>query len=171
MWEWVVLRPENGTFDTKNYADNYARQKWFYQAQVESPAMFSRSPGAGSLYWLGLRDKSGAYLDGGKPYKLSVPQPVPAKLFWSVTIYDTETRSEILTDQTYAALCSQFELKDAVKTGATELHFGPTAPTGKEQQWIKTIPGKGWFAYFRIYGPEPQAFDGSWRPGDFEDFR
>ena len=37
-----------------------------------------------------------------------------------------------------------------------------------EQCWIETIPGKGWFVYFRIYGPEPAAFDGSWRPGDFE---
>ena len=35
-------------------------------------------------------------------------------------------------------------------------------------QWIKTIPGKGWFVYLRIYGPESAGFDGSWRPGDFE---
>ena len=31
-----------------------------------------------------------------------------------------------------------------------------------------TIPGKGWFVYFRIYGPETPAFDGSWKPRDFE---
>jgi hypothetical protein len=52
-WEWAVLRPENGTFDTPDYADVYARQKWFYQAQIESPAMFARAPGAGSLAILG----------------------------------------------------------------------------------------------------------------------
>jgi len=28
--------------------------------------------------------------------------------------------------------------------------------------------GKGWFVYFRIYGPEGPAFDGSWKPGEFE---
>ena len=56
QWEWAVLRPENGTFDTPDYADVYARQKWFYQAQIESPAMFARAPGAGSLYWLNTRD-------------------------------------------------------------------------------------------------------------------
>jgi hypothetical protein len=33
---------------------------------------------------------------------------------------------------------------------------------------IKTEPGKGWFVYFRIYGPEKAAFDKSWKPGDFE---
>ena len=167
-WEWAVLRPENGTFDTENYSDNYARQKWFYQAQVESPAMFSRAPGAGSLYWLGRRDQGGAYLDGGKSYKLVVPQPVPAKLFWSVTVYDAVTRSEIATDQNYAALRSMFELKGLAGQPAAELYFGPTAPAGKEGQWIKTIPGKGWFVYFRIYGPEGSAFDGTWKPGNFE---
>jgi hypothetical protein len=40
--------------------------------------MFSRSPGADSLYWLGVRDKDDTWLDGGKTYKLTLPQPVPA---------------------------------------------------------------------------------------------
>jgi len=168
QWEWAVLRPENGTFDAEHYADNYAREKWFYQAQVESPAMFTRAPGAGSLYWLGLRDNTGAYLDGGKTYKLRVPQPVPAKLFWSVTVYDAGTRSEIATAQNKAALRSQFELKDKAAEPVAELYFGPVPPRGKENQWIETIPGNGWFVYFRIYGPEAPAFDGSWKPGDFE---
>lgn len=167
QWEWAVLRYANGTFDTENYTDLYAREKWFYQAQIESPAMFNRSPGAGSLYWLGLKDNTGTYLDGGKTYKLLVPLPVPGKLFWSVTVYDNETRSEIATPQNKAALRSMFELKD--KSGASiELYFGPKAPAGKEDVWIQTLPDKGWFTYFRIYGPEGPAFDGSWKPGDFE---
>jgi hypothetical protein len=40
--------------------DLTAREKCFFQAQVESPAMFRRTAGAGSLYWLGTRDASGA---------------------------------------------------------------------------------------------------------------
>lgn len=167
-WEWAGLRPENGVFDVPNYTDTYAREKWFFQAIAASPAMFRRDPKAGSLYWLGTRDASGAYLDGAKTYKLAVPQPVPARLFWSVTIYDTETRSQIATDQSRAALRTLFELKDVPKTGVTELYFGPEAPAGREGRWIKTIPGKGWFTYFRIYGPESPAFDGGWKPGDFE---
>ena len=169
-WEWATLRPENGTFDMPTYKDLDARAKWFYQAQVESPAMFRRSAGAGSLYWLGTRDAGGAYLDGGKNYKLSVPLPAPAKLFWSVTVYDAETRSEIATDQGHAALRSLFELKN-VKGATADLYFGPNAPAGKESQWIKTTPGNGWFTYFRIYGPEAAAFNGSWKPGDFEEVK
>jgi hypothetical protein len=51
------------------------------------------------------------------------------------------------------------------------LFFGPTAPAGSEGRWIKTAPGRGWFAYFRIYGPEGPAFDGTWKPGDFEEVK
>lgn len=136
--------------------------------------MFRRKIGFGSLYWLGLRDKAGAYLDGGKTYKLTVPQPVPAGLFWSVTVYNATTRSEIQTDQDRAALRSLIELTpEKVGKGAKEvdLYFGPKAPDGKEERWIKTTTGKGWFTYFRIYGPEKAAFDGSWRPGDFEEVK
>jgi hypothetical protein len=167
QWEWATLRPENGTFDAKGYVDLEARAKWFYQAQVESPAMFRRTAGAGSLYWLGTRDRDGAFLDGGKHYRLRVPQPVPAGLFWSVTVYDTQTRSEIDSGQGHAALRSMFELKD-LKSDEIELRFGPTAPDGDQSAWIRTIAGRGWFVYFRIYGPREAAFDGTWKPNDFE---
>jgi hypothetical protein len=167
-WEWATLRPENGFFDAPTYVDLDAREKWFFQATFESPAMFRRKAGGGSLYWFGGRDKTGAYLDGGQTYKLTVPQPVPAKLFWSVTVYDPDTRSEIVTDQAKAALRSLFEVKDKAAESSVDLYFGPNVPAAKEGQWIKTIPGKGWFVYLRLYGPEDPAFDGSWKPGDFE---
>ncbi len=171
QWEWVGLRPENGDFETPTYLDLDAREVWFYQAIGASPAMFRRQAGQGSLYWLGLKDKDGKYVDGAKTYKLTIPQPVPAGLFWSVTVYDANTRSQVQTDQGYAALRSMFELKDVDKTQPVDLYFGPTAPEGKEKQWIKTIPGKGWFVYMRIYGPQEAAFNGPWKPGDFEEVK
>jgi hypothetical protein len=170
-WEWAGLVPGSAQFETPAGMDLEARDRWFAQAIVTSPAMFKRTPGAGSLYWLAARDGTGAWLDGGKTYRLSIPQPVPDKLFWSVTAYDAQTRSEVQTDQDKAALRSLFELKDVSTTEPTELYFGPEAPAGKESQWIKTVPGRGWFAYIRIYGPEQAAFDGSWKPGDFEEVK
>lgn len=92
---------------------------------------------------------------------------MPGKLFWSVTVYDPDTRSEIQTAQNRAALRSLFELKDAGGS-SVDLFFGPTAPTGHEARWIQTLPDNGWFTYFRIYGPEGPASDGTWKPGDFE---
>jgi hypothetical protein len=65
-------------------------------------------------------------------------------------------------------LRSLFELKNVGATGTVDLYFGPTAPAGHEDRWIKTTPGKGWFTYFRIYGPEAAAFDKTWKPGDFQ---
>jgi hypothetical protein len=169
-WEWVGLRPENGSFERPGSLDVEARDRWFAQAIVASPAMFRRAVGQGSLYWLACRDASGAYLDGGRDYKLTVPLPVPASLFWSVTCYDAQTRSEVAADQAKAALRSLFE--DLAPDGAdsVDLYFGPTEPAepdGAADRWIQTVPGRGWFCYFRIYGPEAPAFDGSWQPGDF----
>jgi hypothetical protein len=86
QWQWAALRFENGDFYAADRLDVDAREKWFFQAIGASPAMFRRAAGAGSLYWLGLRDADGTYLDGARTYKLSVPQPVPASLFWSITV-------------------------------------------------------------------------------------
>ncbi|MBF4516898.1 DUF1254 domain-containing protein [Flavobacterium sp. ANB] len=169
QWEWVALRFEDGDFNTPNYVDLDGRETWFYQAIGASPSMFRRKEGGGSLYWLGLKDNTGKYVDGGKTYKLTIPTPVPAKLFWSLTIYDAYTRSQVNTDQNKAALRSLFELKDKIGGKSVDLYFGPKAPQGKEGQWIKTIPGRGWFAYFRIYGPQTAAFNGSWKPEDFQE--
>jgi hypothetical protein len=170
QWEWAVLRPENGTFDTDAYVDLEAREKWFYQAQIESPAMFARAPGAGSLYWFSAHDSTGAYLDGGRSYRLAVPLPVPDKLFWSITVYDAETRTEIVTDQHQAALRSLIELTPEALADAShvELNFGPQQPPNTDGRWIQTSPGRGWFVYFRIYGPDSPAFDGTWQLPDFD---
>ncbi len=167
-WEWASLVPQSADFETPVALDLEARERWFAQAIIASPAMFRRVEGTGSLYWLGLRDRSGFYLNGGKRYSLTVPLPVPGKLFWSITVYDAETRSQIQTEQDKAALRSLFELKNLDGSTAV-LHFGPTRPEDSDTSaWIQTLPNQGWFAYIRIYGPEQPAFDGTWRPGDFE---
>ncbi len=166
-WEWVGLRPENGTFERSGSLDVEARDRWFAQAIVASPAMFRRAVGQGSLYWLASRSASGGYLDGSRSYRLTVPLPVPASLFWSVTCYDAQTRSEVVTGQGRAALRSLFEDLTGDGAGSVDLYFGPGQPDGAKGRWIQTPPGRGWFAYFRIYGPQQPAFDGSWRPGDF----
>jgi hypothetical protein len=165
-WEWAGLRPENGSFERDGSLDVEARDRWFAQAIVASPAMFRRAVGQGSLYWLAHRDASGAYLDGGRSYRLTVPLPVPAALFWSVTCYDAQTRSEVVADQGQAALRSLFEDLAADGAAQVDLHFGPEQPAGAAGRWIQTVPGRGWFCYFRIYGPGQAAFDGSWRPSD-----
>lgn len=158
-WEWAALRYENGDFEADGYLGTQA-----------SPAMFRRMVGAGSLYWLGLRDCAGNYLDGGRAYTLTVPQPVPGRLFWSITVYEAQPRGQLQAGQNPAALRSLFELKDADPRSPVTLYFGPDPPpaAGAAARWVKTVPGTGWFAYFRIYAPAEPAFDGSWQLPDFE---
>jgi hypothetical protein len=139
QWQWAALRFEDGDFYAADHLDVDAREKWFFQAIGASPAMFRRA-GAGSLYWLGLRDADGAYLDGARTYRLAVPQPVPGKLFWSITVYDGLTRSQIRTDQNQAALRSLFELADTGPDATAELWFGPVAPRERSAAGSRPFP-------------------------------
>lgn len=170
-WELIIVRsttPEHGGFGAPSFIDLDARGYYSFQAWATSPAMGMKTVDVGSMYLGAFRDSTGAFLDGGKTYKLTVPQPVPADLFWSMTLYDVDTRSQIATDQNKAALSSLYQNFQSNPDHSTDLYFGPTAPVGKEAQWIKTIPGKGWFNYFRIYGAQASAFDGTWRLPDIE---
>ena len=42
---------------------------------------------------------------------------------------------------------------------SVDVYFGPTAPKGKEDNWIQTIPGKDWNTLLRLYGPLEPLFD------------
>ena len=37
--------------------------------------------------------------------------------------------------------------------GSVDIYFGPKAPKGQENNWVQTVPGKGWSTIFRLYGP------------------
>ena len=102
-----------------------------------------------------------------RSYRLSVPLPVPGKLFWSVTAYDARTRSQVQADQGKAVLSSLFDFGDLADASSVDLSFGPRGRKNSNGRWIQTLPDGGWFVYFRIYGPEEPAFDGSWRLPDF----
>ncbi len=54
-------------------------------------------PGIGSNYAGNVRDSDGNLLYGDKNYKVTLPKDVPAKDFWSLVAYNTQTRSELQT--------------------------------------------------------------------------
>ena len=60
--------------------------------------------GVGSQYAIATLDADGNYLDGANNYKLHLPPNVPAKNFWSVLVYDPQTRSMLQTDQQFPGL-------------------------------------------------------------------
>jgi hypothetical protein len=144
------------------------RAAWFYEAVAISKGMLTETPGVGQRYIAAYKDGDGAWLTGGNTYRLHVPANPPAKQFWSVTAYDEDTRQMVINDQGRPDLSSRKE--DLVKNGdgSVDVYFGPEAPEGKEANWVQTVPGEGWFAYFRFYGPTEPFFDKSWALPDFE---
>ena len=145
-----------------------ARVHYYYMATVNTPAMTWELIGKGSQYAWGYLDASGDYLDGGKTYKLNLPKDVPAKQFWSVVIYDPQTRSELQTGQPFPSKNNNRDELISNKDGSVDLYFGPEAPAGKEANWIQTVPGKGWFSLLRLYSPTEPWFDKTWQPGEIE---
>ncbi len=145
-----------------------ARSYFFYMATVNTPAMVKKFIGKGSQYAMVDKDKDGNFLYGDKNYKLTIPPNVPARDFWSVVVYDPQTRSELQTTQRFPSKNNKKAGIVENKDGSVDLYFGPKAPAGKEGNWIQTIPGKGWFAILRLYGPLEPWFDKKWRPGEIE---
>ncbi len=144
------------------------RTNVFYIATVNTPAMVGKIVGKGSQYAVGYNDSTGAVLDGARNYRLNVPANVPAQNFWSVVLYDPQTRSELQTGQPYPSKNNKRDNLIANADGSVDLYFGPKAPAGKEANWTQTLPGKGWFTLFRLYGPLEPWFDRSWRLGEIE---
>jgi hypothetical protein len=144
-----------------------ARTLFFYQATVNTPAMALKIVGAGSQYAYNTVDSKGNFLDGAKNYTLHVPADAPAKDFWSFVVYDTQTRSMLQTSQPFPSKNNKRDDLIVNEDGSVDLHFGPKAPEGMERNWVETIPGKGWFALIRLYGPLEPWFDKTWQPGEF----
>jgi hypothetical protein len=88
--------------------------------------------------------------------------------FWSVVVYDPQTRSELQTGQPFPSKNSKKSPLVYNDDGSVDLYYGPEAPAGMENNWTQTVPGKGWFVLIRLYGPLEPWFDKTWQPGEFE---
>ena len=132
QWEWLPVAPFREPLGAFGSAE--VRQ-FFWFGWGTSAAIGRREVGAGSIYFGGFKDQAGAYLNGGKSYQLNVPGPVPADLFWSVTIYDTETRCLIETDLGRAAVRSHLDSPQVNPDGSYDVEAsGHREPIGNEKR-------------------------------------
>jgi hypothetical protein len=134
--------------------------------------MAMRLSGIGSQYLMATVDADREYFDGAKTYQLTLPEGIPAKNFWSLTVYDNQTRAMLDTPQRYPRAGSQSYPSPAAEPnpdGSTTVCFAPEQPGGVARgNWIQTIPGKGWYVFLRLYGPLEPFFDKTWRPSEIE---
>jgi hypothetical protein len=145
-----------------------ARTSFHYFATVITPAMAHAQVGAGSAYAYTAHDANGDILDGGGSYTLTIPADPPAKNFWSINVYDTQTRSLLQTDDPYPSVMSLADGVDANEDGSYTIRFGPDIPAAGTRNWIQTVPRKSWFPILRLYGPLQAWFDRTWQPGEIE---
>lgn len=145
-----------------------AYSAFFFYATGVTPAMDSKVVGQGSQYMAAFIDSKGNPLDGGKNYRLHLPPNIPVANFWSVILYDNQTRSMLQTDQHWPTVGSQTKGLQINPDTSVDVYFGPKPPAGKESNWVQTIPGKGWNTLLRLYGPLQPWFDKTWRPGEIE---
>ncbi len=159
-WDYLVL------VDTDQRGFGYEqldeRAAFFYEAIGNSQGMQGETLGVGQAYLDVQRDADGEYLDGAVNYRLRIPADPPVAQFWSTTAYNNLTRGPVVTDQKKPDISSRQDIV-VNDDGTVDVYFGPDAPgEGLENNWIKTNPGEGWFAYFRFYGPLQPYFDKTW---------
>jgi hypothetical protein len=152
------------------FRDLDARINFFTLAYSISPGMGSKVPGKGAAYLVGFRDSDGRLYNGDNSYRVRLPAGVPAANFWSLTVYDALTASGLDDGQPFPSLGSR-DQPVANADGSFDLYLGPTAPPGKEKNWLRTVPGKGYFVILRLYGPTEPFLNQTWRPSDIEEMK
>jgi hypothetical protein len=170
QWESLSLATDYQWLDrdaagTRNLE---ARSKFFYAYTVNTPKMMAKIVGGGSQYAVSFTDATGQPFLGSRNYKINVPANVPANRFWSVVLYDPQTRSQLQTSQPFPSKNNTRDKLITNANGSVDLYLGPKAPAGKEANWIASVPGKGFFVVFRLYGPLEPWYDRSWRLGEPE---
>ena len=145
-----------------------ARVMFHYPYTAVTPAMAVTKAGAGSDYGLAYVDSKKMPFDGSKTYKLNIPANPPAKDFWALTMYDNQTRSMLQTSQAFPTVGSQTDGLKQNEDGSYDIYFAPKPPKGFENNWLETVPGKGWFVGLRLYGPLEPWIEKTWRPGEIE---
>ena len=165
-WEFAtVALPDQ----RRQYHDDLdERAAWLYEAVTNDEMMHGQRHGMGQVYMAAYKDKDGDWLDGGVNYVLHVPPDAPAEAFWSITLYDVDTRCLIQNEQKIADRSSRMDLLTD-SDGSVDIYIGPDKPKGdKVKNWIPTVEGKAWFPYFRFYSPKQAFLDRTWVLPDIE---
>jgi hypothetical protein len=111
-------------------------------------------------------DSKGKPLNGSRRYQLRLGSDMPAANFWSVILYDVQTRLIIKNGQAWPSLHRNSRKLKNNLDDSIDIWFGPKAPEGMENNWLQTIPGKEWYIVIRLYDLLEPITDQEWNQGE-----
>lgn len=133
-----------------------------------SMAYFSaKHLGTGQYYLMSIKDKDDRQMRGSSTYRLRIPAKAPVTLYWSATVYDRATHA-LVRGLPYSGRASNTPGLQINDDGSVDVYFGPTAPAGKDSNWVPTSPAGAFEVLFRFYGPQKPLFDKTWKLPDIE---
>ena len=97
-----------------------------------------------------------------------MPPNAPVEQYWSLTAYDRETHALIKNVDRASRASNSSEVKRNAD-GSVDIYIGPTAPAGKQSNWIPTDAKRGFELMFRLYAPTKALFDKAWKLPDVEE--
>lgn len=169
QWQYILFMESPLDQMAKNHMEIDARSAYTYEAITVAVGNTKVIVDAGIQYLAAYKDDTGRWLEGSKTYELVVPPDVPILNFWSVVLYDYDTRCMIVNPQGKTEVNSRQEIVTS-DDGSVRLVFSPRKPDGiPEANWIQTNPKKGFFAYFRWYSPTKPFFDRTWKMGNIKE--
>jgi len=164
-WELAFMTKNPRYEDERGATQIEPRMSFMYQAITTADAMVLELVGKGSKYVGTYRDADENFLIGSNSYHLNIPADVPAENFWSIVVYDAETRSMINNGVQPLPAIRSLDSDKLIQNedGSYDVYFGPEAPEGYENNWVKTNEGDGFFIYMRFYSPTEAYYDKSWQ--------
>lgn len=162
----LAFQTDNPRYEYENGVTQIEqRMSFMHQAITTADAMVLKMIGKGSKYVGTYRDSNDDFLQGSNLYHLNIPGNIPAENFWSVVVYDAETRSMINNDVQPLPGIRSLDADKLIQNedGSYDVYFGPEAPEGYENNWVKTNEGDGFFIYMRFYSPTEAYYDKSWQ--------
>ena len=157
----------NATFPSRTFNDIDMRTAFFTYAYSASPGMAVNIENVGAKYPNTFMDADGDFLNGGSSYRLHLPE---GHSRGAVLVGDgLRSDHRFRPRQRPAVPVAQHDGQAGDERRRLDRHlFRAERRPAMARTGSNTVPGKGFFVIFRLYGPTKAFFDKTWKLGDIE---
>ncbi|CAM6858633.1 DUF1254 domain-containing protein [Klebsiella michiganensis] len=115
-----------------------------------------------AVYPIRYNDKDNNPLSGQNTYTINLVTQPPVNAFWSITIYDADTKMLVENPVNRYKVGSDTKGLAKEKDGSLKIVISHEKPTGKDVNWLPA-PEHNFYLLFRMYQPKEAVMDGSWK--------